>query len=88
MDFPGGTSGKEHACRCRRLKRHWFDLWVGKIPWWRSWQPTPVILPEEIPMDRGAWQATVYKVMQSRTRHAQSHLSCRAGFSTHACMHI
>ena len=22
-----------------------FDLWVGKIPWRRKWQPTPVLLP-------------------------------------------
>ena len=26
-----------------------FDLWVGKIPWRREWQPTPVFLPEETP---------------------------------------
>ena len=24
-----------------------FDPWVGKIPWRRKWQPTPVILPRE-----------------------------------------
>ena len=23
----------------------WFDLWVGKIPWRRKWQPTPFFLP-------------------------------------------
>jgi len=28
-------------------KRHEFDLWVGKIPWKRAWQPTPVFLPGE-----------------------------------------
>ena len=22
-----------------------FDPWVGKIPWRRTWQPTPVFLP-------------------------------------------
>ena len=22
-----------------------FDLWVGKIPWKRKWQPTPIFLP-------------------------------------------
>ena len=26
-------------------KRRGFDLWVGKIPWMRAWQPTPVFLP-------------------------------------------
>ena len=24
-----------------------FDLWVGKIPWRREWQPTPVLLPRK-----------------------------------------
>ena len=27
--FPGGTSGKELACQCRRRR---FDPWVRKIP--------------------------------------------------------
>ena len=25
----------------------WFDPWVGKIPWRRAWQPTPIFLPGE-----------------------------------------
>ena len=45
--FPGGTSGKEPACQCRRHKRCGFDPWVGKIPWRRAWQPTPGFLPGE-----------------------------------------
>ena len=24
-----------------------FDPWVGKIPWRRAWQPSPVLLPGE-----------------------------------------
>ena len=31
----------------RRLRRHGFNPWVGKIPWRRKWQPTPVFLPEK-----------------------------------------
>ena len=27
--------------------RHRFDPWVGKIPWRRAWQLTPVLLPGE-----------------------------------------
>ena len=27
--------------------RHSFDPWVGKIPWRRAWQPTPVFLAGE-----------------------------------------
>ena len=30
-----------------RWKRGGFDLWVGKIPWRRRWQPTSVLLPGE-----------------------------------------
>ena len=43
--FSGGTSGKESACQCRRHKRCRFNLWVGKIPWSRKWQRTPIFLP-------------------------------------------
>ena len=25
----------------------WVDRWIGKIPWKRKWQPTPVFLPEK-----------------------------------------
>ena len=45
--FPGGANGKELAHQCKRQKRHGFDPWVRKIPWRRSWQPTPVFLPGE-----------------------------------------
>ena len=38
----GYLSSKEPACQCRR---HGFDPWVGKIPWRRKWQPTPIFLP-------------------------------------------
>ena len=47
LDFPGGPSGKERACQCRKHKRFGFDPWVRKIPWRRAWQPTPVFLPGE-----------------------------------------
>ena len=45
--FPGGTSGKEPCCQCRRRKRHGFSPWVRKIPWRRDRQPTPVFLSAE-----------------------------------------
>ena len=45
--FPGGTNGKKPACQCRRYERRRFNPWVGKIPWRREWQPTPVFLPGE-----------------------------------------
>ena len=49
--FPSGSAGKEPNCQCRKYKRHEFYPLgifiplVGKIPWKRKWQPTPVFLP-------------------------------------------
>ena len=31
----------------QRHRRYAFGPWVGKIPWRREWQPTPVFLPGE-----------------------------------------
>ena len=45
--FPGGASGKELTCQCRRWKRHGFNPWVGKNPWRRAQKPTPAFLPGE-----------------------------------------
>jgi len=42
--FPGGASDIESAYQCRRFG---FNPWVGKIPWRRAWQPSPVFLPRE-----------------------------------------
>ena len=42
MGLSWWLSGRESACQ---YWRHRFDPWVGKIPWRRKWQPTPVFLP-------------------------------------------
>ena len=43
MGFSDGSDGKASVClQCRRPG---FNSWVGKIPWRRKWQPTPVFLP-------------------------------------------
>ena len=48
MRADGGASRKKPAHhKCRRHKRCRFDPWVGKIPWRRAWQPTPVFFPGE-----------------------------------------
>ena len=57
LGFPGGDSGKEPAYQHRRHKRHGFDPWVGKIPWRRKWQPTPVCLPGK---SHGQWSLASY----------------------------
>ena len=50
MGFPGGASGKEPSCRCRR---HKFNLWVKKISWRREWQSPLEYSCLENPTDRG-----------------------------------
>ena len=37
INLPDGSGVKNPA----------FDPWVGKIPWRRKWEPTPVFLPEK-----------------------------------------
>ena len=44
--FPGGNSGKEPTCQCRRHKTR-VDPWVGKISSRKACQPTAVFLPGE-----------------------------------------
>ena len=46
MGIPGGSVVK-NLLQCGRHRRRGFHPWVGKIPWRRAWQPTPVFLPEE-----------------------------------------
>ena len=42
--FSGGSDSKESAYQYRRPE---LDPLVGKIPWRRKWQSTPVFLPGE-----------------------------------------
>ena len=67
LGFPGGTSGKESACPCKRPRD------VGSIPGSEkcpgggngtSLQYSCL----ENPMDRGAWQAAVRGFTKSQTR--------------------
>jgi len=45
--LPKWHSGKEFSCQCRRCRKLGFNPRVGKIPWKRKWQPTPVFLPRK-----------------------------------------
>ena len=45
--FPGCSPGKNQPAML--IDQTQFDSWVGKLPWRRAWQPTPVFLSRESP---------------------------------------
>ena len=47
MGLPRWCSSKECTCQCRKCGRRQFGPWVWKIPWRKTWQPTPVFSPGE-----------------------------------------
>ena len=79
LGFPGGTSGKDPICQCRRHKRCGFDPWVRKIPGGRHSNSLQYSCLEN-PMDKRAWQTTVHKVAKSQiwlkqlSMHAHTYL--------------
>ena len=72
--FPGGTSGKEPFGQCRRQKRCRFSQWVGKIPWMKAWQPTPVFLPVEFHGQRSLVGYSPWGRQESDTTKVIEHL--------------
>ena len=57
------------------IREESFKSWIGKIPWRRAWQLTPVSCLEN-PLDRGTWWATVLGVsvldMTERLTHTHN----------------
>ena len=45
VGFPGGSVIKQPTCQCKRDRKWRFDPRVGRAPWSRKRQPTPVFLP-------------------------------------------
>ena len=82
--FPGGSDGKKKKKKsCLQCRRPGFYLWVGKIPWRRKWQPTPVSCLEN-PMDREAWQTTWSCKESDMTEwltHSHSYLNLKSRMS-------
>ena len=58
-------SCKESTFQCGR---HRFDPWVGKMPWRREWQPTPVFLPRKFREQRSLAGPQSMGVAKSWTR--------------------
>ena len=70
--FPGGANSKEPALANAGDVRRRFDFWVGKAPWRRSWQPTPVFSPREWTGEPGRLQS----IGSQRIGHQRSDLAC------------
>ena len=47
IEKPCGSWWLRGESVCLQCRRPGFDPWIGKIPWRRKWQPTPVFLPGE-----------------------------------------
>ena len=71
--FPVCASGKEPACLYRIHRRYRFDPWVGKIPWRRAWQPTPVFLPRKSHRQRSLVGYSPRDCKESNTTEATYH---------------
>ena len=69
--FPGGASGEEPACRCRRHKASSLPG-LGRYPGIGHSSPLQYSCLEN-PMDRGALWATVHGVAESDTTEATEH---------------
>ena len=86
--FPGGSSGKESTCQCRRQKRHGFNPGSRRSLEGRAWQPTPVFLPGESHVSGGLHRSlagyTVYSVAQSCIRLKRLSVHARARTHTHS----
>ena len=65
--FPGGASGGEPTCHCRRGKRGRVLSLGQEDPWRRKWQPAPGFLPGESPWTEEPVVA-VHGIEKSRTR--------------------
>ena len=80
LGFTGGASGKEPTCQCRRSIKHGFNPQVGKAPWRRAWQPTPVFLPGESHGQRSlagySPQGHKGSDMTAGTQHTCRHAHC------------
>ena len=71
VGFPDGASGKESPCQCRALERRRCDPRVGKTPWSRKWQLTPVFLPEKFHRQRSLVRYSPWE--SDTTEHTHTH---------------
>ena len=78
----------EPAHQGRRCKRQGLNLWVGKIPWRRAWQPSLVFLPGESHGQRGLAGYSPWGCKKSDMTEATQHARRQGvGIFNITCMH-
>ena len=93
MNWPKWTwwlNSKESTCQCRR---HQFDPWIGKIPWRKKWQPTPVFLPGKSHGQRSLvgyspWGCKRVGLDWATKRNNKSVVDCRTVTILHHSLHL
>ena len=76
-DFPGGTVGKEYACSMQKTQERPVRSLGQEDALGEKMAAPSSIFAWRIPMDRGAWRATVHAWGQKEsdmTKHAQTHV--------------
>ena len=68
--YSPGAGDKQSTCQCSRCKRPGFNPWIGRIPWRKKWQRTPVFLPGESHGQRSLVGYSLWGCKESdRTEH-------------------
>ena len=76
IELTFASDGKSICLQCGRPG---FDPWLGKIPWRRKWQPTPVLLPGKSQGQRNLPGCSPWGLKESDTTerlHFHFPLSC------------
>ena len=71
--FPGGTRSKEPASNAGDVRDSDLSPGVGKIPWRRAWQPTPVFFSGESHGQRNLAGYSLEGRKESGTTEAPEH---------------
>ena len=75
--FPGGAEVKNLTANVGKARDR-FDPWVGKVPWWRKWQPTPVFVPGKSHGQRSLADYSPWGCKESdTTEHTHTHTHTR-----------
>ena len=76
---------KNPPAKAGRRKRHRLDPWVGKIPWRRAQQPTPIFLPGESQGQRSLVGFSPQRRTELDMTEATAHTHTQSMRGSHTC---